>query len=44
MHQELEENAWGLGLVNSGKDCRALLVSRLEPHQLTLSPGFCRDS
>ena len=25
-------------------ECRALLVHRLEPYQLTLSPDFCRDS
>lgn len=33
------------GLIVSSMECGALLaVRRLEPYQLTLRPGFCRDN
>ena len=38
MLQEQIETIWGLGLVILGKECRALLIHRLELYQLTLSP------
>lgn len=37
-------NGEGLGFLTAGKECRALLIPKLYPYQLTLSPGLCRDS